>query len=53
VYHVKTWQLLKQLGDHTAGVTGVAFGADAKYLASSSMDRSMKVFGAATGSAME
>eukprot|EP01111_Echinosteliopsis_oligospora_P002455 TRINITY_DN1366_c0_g1_i1.p1 TRINITY_DN1366_c0_g1~~TRINITY_DN1366_c0_g1_i1.p1 ORF type:complete len:497 (-),score=186.88 TRINITY_DN1366_c0_g1_i1:32-1522(-) len=36
--HIQTWT------DHTARVTDVCFGPDAKFLASSSLDRSFKIF---------
>mmetsp|Transcript_35045 Transcript_35045/g.82542 ORF Transcript_35045/g.82542 Transcript_35045/m.82542 type:complete len:508 (+) Transcript_35045:106-1629(+) len=46
VYHTKTWAEVLNLGSaHTASVTGVRFGADAKFLASASKDRTLKFFG--------
>uniref|UniRef100_H2YDL0 Pre-mRNA-processing factor 19 n=1 Tax=Ciona savignyi TaxID=51511 RepID=H2YDL0_CIOSA len=44
VYLCKQWQELKAFSDHTAVATGVRFGKNAKFLASSSMDRSLKFF---------
>ncbi|KAF6018878.1 PRPF19 [Bugula neritina] len=45
VYLCKKWTELKVLNDHTAQATGVAFGSNASFLASTSMDRSLKFFG--------
>lgn len=45
VYLVKQWQELKVFNDHTALATGVRFGQNASFLASTSMDRSLKLFG--------
>ena len=47
VYLCKQWQELKVFNDHTALATGVRFGHNATFLASASMDRSLKVFGMA------
>ena len=44
VYQAKQWDLLKVFNDHTALATGVRFGSDANYLASASMDRSLKFY---------
>lgn len=44
VYLCKQWQELKVLDDHTALATGIAFGQNASYIASSSMDRSLKFY---------
>ena len=44
VYLVKQWQELKVLNDHTALATGVRFGQNASFVASTSMDRSLKIF---------
>jgi pre-mRNA-processing factor 19 len=41
----KQWQELKVFNDHTATATGVRFGLNASFIASASMDRSLKVFG--------
>ena len=46
VYLCKQWQELKVFNDHTALATGVRFGQNATFVASTSMDRSLKVFGA-------
>jgi len=40
----KQWQELKVFNDHTALATGVCFGQNAAFVASASMDRSLKVF---------
>lgn len=45
VYHVKQWDLLKTFNDHTGLVTGVRFGVNAKTLVSSSLDKSLKIYG--------
>jgi len=45
VYLCKKWTELTVLNDHTAQATGVGFGSNASFLASSSMDRSLKFFG--------
>ena len=47
LYLCKQWQELKVFDDHTAMATGVAFGQNATYLASASMDRSLKFYSAA------
>ncbi|CAF0992216.1 unnamed protein product [Rotaria sp. Silwood1] len=44
VYQAKQWDLLKVFNDHTAVATGIRFGSNANYLASSSMDRSLKFY---------
>eukprot|EP00164_Ancoracysta_twista_P006368 GFYU01008857.1.p1 GENE.GFYU01008857.1~~GFYU01008857.1.p1 ORF type:complete len:496 (-),score=167.73 GFYU01008857.1:412-1851(-) len=44
VFAAKGWDLVKTWSDHSANVTDVAFGADAKYLASTSMDRTLKFY---------
>uniref|UniRef100_K3WXH6 Pre-mRNA-processing factor 19 n=1 Tax=Globisporangium ultimum (strain ATCC 200006 / CBS 805.95 / DAOM BR144) TaxID=431595 RepID=K3WXH6_GLOUD len=38
------WQVVKTFDDHKAVVTGVKFAPDSSYLASTSMDRSLKIF---------
>ena len=45
VYLCKQWQELKIFNDHTAMATGVRFGANASYVASTSMDRTLKLYG--------
>lgn len=45
VYLCKKWNELKVLNDHTAAATGVGFGSNASFIASTSMDRSLKFFG--------
>lgn len=44
VYHVKQWDLIKSFNDHTAMVTGVRFGTNAKTIVSCSLDKSLKIF---------
>ncbi|KAK2157250.1 hypothetical protein NP493_1890g00009, partial [Ridgeia piscesae] len=45
VYLCKQWQELKVFNDHTALATGVRFGQNGTFVASTSMDRSLKIFG--------
>ncbi|XP_074109507.1 pre-mRNA processing factor 19 [Cotesia typhae] len=45
VYLCKQWQELKVFNDHTAAATGVRFGKNAQYIASTSMDRTLKLYG--------
>lgn len=44
IYLCKQWQELKVFNDHTALATGVSFGQNAGFVASVSMDRSLKIF---------
>ena len=44
IYLCKQWQDLKIFNDHTALATGVRFGKHAQYLASTSMDRTLKLY---------
>jgi len=44
IYVVKQWDLLRQINDHTGLVTSVKFGKNADFLASASMDRTLKYF---------
>merc|ERR1711892_1234083 len=46
VYLCKQWNELKVMNDHTAMATGVRFGENSQYLASTSMDRTLKIYGA-------
>ncbi|CAH0702087.1 unnamed protein product [Spodoptera exigua] len=45
VYLCRQWQELKVFNDHTASATGVRFGKNAQYIASTSMDRTLKLYG--------
>ncbi len=45
VYLCKQWTELKVFNDHTAMATGVRFGQNASYIASTSMDRTLKLYG--------
>lgn len=45
VYLCKQWTDLKVFQDHTAAATGVRFGRNASYIASTSMDRTLKLYG--------
>jgi len=40
----KKWDAVKSFDNHSATVTCVKFGADASYVASTSMDRTLKIF---------
>uniref|UniRef100_A0A161M2P6 Pre-mRNA-processing factor 19 n=1 Tax=Triatoma infestans TaxID=30076 RepID=A0A161M2P6_TRIIF len=44
VYVCKQWQELKVFNDHTAMATGVRFGRNAQFIASTSMDRTLKLY---------
>merc|ERR1712051_336512 len=45
VYQCKQWQDLKIFNDHTALATGIRFGTNGSYIASTSMDRTLKLYG--------
>lgn len=45
VYGCKTWQEIAVYSNHTAKATGVRFGQNAAFLASTSLDRSLKIYG--------
>ena len=45
VYLCKQWQELKTFTKHTSLATGVSFGKNARFLASTGMDRSLKFYG--------
>ncbi|XP_040568185.1 pre-mRNA-processing factor 19 [Lepeophtheirus salmonis] len=45
IYQCKQWQELRVFNDHTAMATGVRFGKHANYVASTSMDRTLKLYG--------
>lgn len=45
VYNPKSLELVKEWTDHTKAVTGIRFGPDASFLATTSLDRSLKIFG--------
>jgi len=47
VYLCKQWNELKVMSEHTAMATGVRFGGNSQFLASTSMDRTLKLYGAA------
>jgi len=44
VYLCKQWEPLKVVSEHTAIATGVRFGQNASYLATTSMDRTLKIY---------
>nr|BAN21021.1 WD-repeat protein [Riptortus pedestris] len=44
VYVCKQWSELKVFNDHTAMATGVRFGRNASFIASASMDRTLKLY---------
>jgi len=45
IYLCKQWQELRVFNDHTAMATGVRFGRQAQFIASASMDRTLKLYG--------
>eukprot|EP00741_Cyanophora_paradoxa_P009519 tig00001501_g9219.t1 len=47
VFATKGFEEVKAFGEHTAAVTDVAFGPDAAFIGSASLDRSVKFFAAA------
>ncbi|CAB1099230.1 unnamed protein product [Ectocarpus sp. CCAP 1310/34] len=47
VFAVKTWGELATYGDYGGSVTGVKFGKSASFLATSSMDRTLRFYGTA------
>ncbi|XP_053214468.1 pre-mRNA-processing factor 19-like [Panonychus citri] len=44
IYHTKQWDNLITFEDHTGLATGVRFGDNAKFLVSTSLDRSLKIY---------
>ena len=44
VYQCKQWEILKVVREHQAISTGVRFGKHAQYLATTSMDRTLKIY---------
>ncbi|RWS29897.1 pre-mRNA-processing factor 19-like protein [Leptotrombidium deliense] len=46
IYISKQWDNLKTFADHTALATGVRFGHSSKYIASTGMDRTLKIYSA-------
>lgn len=44
VFQCKQWNELLVMHDHTATATGVRFGDNARYIASTSMDRTLKIY---------
>lgn len=49
----RTWAIKQKLEDHTREVLGVAFSHDGKYLASSSSDKSTRIWDANTGAPLQ
>lgn len=45
VYLCRQWQEVRVFNDHTASATGIRFGRNAQYIASTSMDRTLKLYG--------
>jgi len=45
VYGCKTWNEISVFNDHTASATGVRFGDNASFIASTSFDRTLKIYG--------
>lgn len=44
LYSTKTWNEIKVIGEHSQSVTDVAWGTDAKWLASASLDRHLNIY---------
>jgi len=44
MYLCKQWDTLKVISEHTAMATGIRFGENANYVASTSMDRTLKIY---------
>lgn len=45
LYNVKTGDVFKEFNEHTDLVTDMAFGRDCEYIASTSLDRDLKIYG--------
>lgn len=45
IYNTKTWNEIAVFNEHTNLGTGVRFGTNASFLASTSMDRTLKFYG--------
>ena len=45
VYLCKQWSELTMFNDHTAIATGIRFGHNSKFVASTAMDRTLKLYG--------
>lgn len=45
IYQVKTWNKIFQFDGHTQIVTGINFGENAKFVASSSLDKTVRILG--------
>jgi WD40 repeat protein len=45
IYQSKSWDLLKVFNDHKSLATGVRFGTNAKTVLSSSLDKTLKIYG--------
>jgi len=44
IYETKKWENLRTFTDHTASVTDVRFGQNANFIASTSLDRELKIY---------
>jgi len=44
VYNAKTLELVKTFSDHSDDVTDLAFGKDVQFIASTSLDRCLKLY---------
>jgi len=45
IFQVKSWNKIYQFDGHTQVVTGINFGENAKFVASSSLDKTVRIFG--------
>jgi len=44
VLHSKTWATVATFDGHTQPVTGIRFGANASFIASTGMDKSLRIY---------
>lgn len=44
IYQTKQWENLRTFIDHTASVTDVKFGRNASFIASTGLDRALKIY---------
>lgn len=44
LYDTKSWEIVNQWNDHSSSLTGIRFGDNASFVATTSKDRSLKIF---------